>query len=148
MRKIGIFVLTMSLLLALAGCHVRTSSNDNKEMEAKQQVADMLEAMTHRDMEAVLALMHPDLLEGEIKKLPVIDHLQQIMDYMDGRKVLYFEQLSLNVNKSKGTAGTVTQEQATFKVGFAEETVYVSATYLTENGKSGFTSYQLILGVV
>ena len=151
MRKLGILLLTMMLILPLTGCNFNTSFNDSlgvKEMEAKQHVADMLEAMTQKDMEAVLALMYPDLLEDEIKKLPVIDQLQQIMDYVDGRKVLSFEQLSVNVKNSSGTAGKVKQEQAVFKVMLAEETVYVSVTYLTQNGKSGFISYQMILGVV
>ena len=151
MRKLGVLLLTMMLILPLTGCNFNTSFNDSlgvKEMEAKQQVADMLEAMTQKDMEAVLALMYPDLLEDEIKKLPVIDQLQQIMDYVDGRKVLSLEQQSVNVQNSSGTAGTVKREQAVFKVGFAEETVYISVTYLTQNGKSGFISYQMILGVV
>ena len=151
MRKLGAFVLTMLLILSLAGCNFNTSFNDSvgvKDMQAKQQVADVLEAMTQKDMEAVLALMYPDLVEDEIKKLPLIDQLQQIMDYVDGRKVLSLEQLSVNVQNSSGTAGTVKREQGAFKVGFAEETVYISVTYLTQNGKSGFVSYQLILGVV
>ena len=151
MRKLGAFVLTMLLILSLAGCNFNTSFNDSvgvKDMQAKQQVADVLEAMTQKDMEAVLALMYPDLVEDEIKKLPLIDQLQQIMDYVDGRKVLSLEQLSVNVQNSSGTAGTVKREQGAFKVGFAEETVYISVTYLTQNGKSGFVSYQPILGVV
>ena len=151
MKKITALLLITVLILPLAGCNFNSSISDsggNLEMEAKQQVADMLEAMTQKDMEAVLALMYPDLLEDEIKKLPVIDQLQQIMDYVDGRKVLSFEQLSVNVKNSSGTAGKVKQEQAVFKVMLAEETVYVSVTYLTQNGKSGFISYQMILGVV
>ena len=151
MKIITALLLITVLILPLAGCNFNSSISDsggNLEMEAKQQVADMLEAMTQKDMEAVLALMYPDLLEDEIKKLPVIDQLQQIMDYVDGRKVLSFEQLSVNVKNSSGTAGKVKQEQAVFKVMLAEETVYVSVTYLTQNGKSGFISYQMILGVV
>ena len=151
MKKITALLLITVLILPLAGCNFNSSISDsggNLEMEAKQRVADMLEAMTQKDMEAVLALMYPDLLEDEIKKLPVIDQLQQIMDYVDGRKVLSLEQQSVNVQNSSGTAGTVKREQAVFKVGFAEETVYISVTYLTQNGKSGFISYQMILGVV
>ena len=151
MKKITALLLITVLILPLAGCNFNSSISDsggNLEMEAKQRVADMLEAMTQKDMEAVLALMYPDLLEDEIKKLPVIDQLQQIMDYVDGRKVLSLEQQIVNVQNSSGTASTVKREQAVFKVGFAEETVYISVTYLTQNGKSGFISYQMILGVV
>jgi len=151
MKRIMVLLLITVLILPLMGCNFNTSFNDSlgiKDMEAKQQVADMLEAMTKKDMDAVLAFMYPDLLEDENKKLSVIDQLQQIMDYVDGRKALSFEQLSVNVKNSSGTAGKVKQEQAVFKVMFAEETVYVSVTYLTQNGKSGFISYQLVLGVV
>lgn len=151
MRKVGVLLLAMALLLSLVGCNFNSSFTDSlgvKEMAAKQQVADMLEAMTQKDMEAVLALMYPDLLADEVKKESVIDQLQQIMDYVDGRKVLSLTQQSINVKNSSGTAGTVKQEQAVFQVMFAEETVYVSVTYLTQNGKSGFISYQLVLGVV
>lgn len=151
MKRITALLLITVLMLPLAGCNFNSSFTDSlgvKEMAAKQQVADMLEAMTQKDMEAVLALMYPDMLADEVKKESVIDQLQQIMDYVDGRKVLSLTQQSINVKSSSGTAGTVKQEQAVFQVMFAEETVYVSVTYLAQNGKSGFISYQLVLGVV
>ena len=149
-KLIALFAATI-LILSLTGCNFNSTFTDSvgtKEMAAKEQVAQMMEALTYKDMDAALALMHPDVLADAKNKEIVTDRLQQMMDYVDSRKVLSLTQQSLNVKSSSGTAGNVKQEQAAFQVMFAEETVYISVVYLTQNGSSGFTSYQLVLGVV
>jgi len=151
MKTLTAILLATALLLSLAGCNFNgmfSDSTGTKEMEAKQQVTDMLEALANKDLEAALALMHPDVLADAEKKADVTEKLQQMMNFLNGRKSLAEEQQNLNVRSGNGTSGAYKQENAAFKITLEDETVYVAVLYLTQNGSSGFTSYQLVLGVV
>ena len=106
MKKLAAIILATALLLSLAGCNFNgmfSDSTGTKEMEAKQQVTDMLEALANKDLEAALALMHPDVLADAEKKADVTEKLQQMMNYLNGRKSLAEEQQNLNVRSGNGT---------------------------------------------
>ena len=100
-------------------------------------------------MDAALKLMHPSVLETDQERENVKAMLQQMMDFVDGRQFQNLSQASLNVNSSTGTAGQIKRESASFQVTLDETTnCYLAVVYLTQNGKTGFVSYQLVLGVV
>ena len=152
MKKIVCIALAVMCLL-MAGCNFNTNFSDGginlAQMEAKPQLEQMLNALAAKDMDAALALMHPSVVDNAQKKENVKAMLQQMMNFVDGRTFQALSQQSLNVKNSVGTAGSVKQETATFRVTFGTaEVCYLTVTSVTQAGKTGFVSYQLVLGVV
>ena len=152
MKKLVCIVLAMMCLL-MAGCNFNTNFSNNginvAQMEATPQVEQMLNALASKDMDAALALMHPSVINNAQKKENVTAMLQQMMNFVDGRAFQDLSQRSLNVKNSVGTAGSVKQENATFQVTFGTaEVCYLTVTSVTQDGKTGFISFQLVLGVV
>ena len=72
-----------------------------------------------------------------------------MVSYLAGRSVVSKEVVSINVNTSVGTAGKVLTEQLGYRVTLTEgDVIYLSVTYLSDRDGDGFTSFQLVLGVV
>ena len=151
MKKLVCIALAVMCLL-MAGCNFNTNFSDNginvAQMEATPQVGQMLNALAAKDMEAALALMHPSVVNNAQKKENVKAMLQQMMNFVDGRDFQALSQRSINVKSSVGSKGNMKQEVAMFQVNIGEEVCYLSVTSVTQDGKTGFTSYQLVLGVV
>ncbi|MBE6960584.1 MAG: nuclear transport factor 2 family protein [Ruminococcaceae bacterium] len=151
MKKLVCIALAVMCLL-MAGCNFNTNFSNNginvAQMEATPQVGQMLNALAAKDVEAALALMHPSVVNNAQKKENVKAMLQQMMNFVDGRDFQALSQRSLNVKSSIGSQGNVKQEVAMFQVNIGEEVCYLSVTSVTQDGKTGFTSYQLVLGVV
>ena len=137
--KKQICILLVLACLLMTGCNFNSSfTNDGlggKQMEAKPQVGLMLNALAGKDMDAALALMHPSVLETEQEREEVKAMLQQMMDFIDGRQLQTLAQISLSVNSSTGTAGSMKRESASFRF-MLEDTVYhLAVVSLTQDGK-------------
>lgn len=145
-KAICIVCVILTMLGLLSACNFNTNMTDNTgktKMDAWKQVEEMLRALAEADRDKVLALMHPD---AQNRSTQAID---QLIDYMDGRKVTDLEQKNLHKTKSSGTYGTKQQESATLVVTMEDkEQFYLSVVYLTDEKQKGFTSFQLILGMV
>ena len=134
------------LLSSLTGCNFHTTSNDSTGKTAADslpQVEKMLSILGAGDVEQALQMLHPDVRESA-------NHaMEQNSAYMQGRRVTSVETLSCSVYTSKGTAGDIRQEQASFKVTFGDgEIVAVSAVYYTDKAGTGFSTFQIILGAI
>ena len=56
---------------------------------------------------------------------------------------------SIYVNNSIGTSGKAKKEETTYSVTLTDgDVVYLSVVYLSDNAGTGFSSFQLVLGVV
>ena len=77
------------------------------------------------------------------------DAISQMSDYIDGREVTSMELININVNTSTGTSGKSREEQVVYKVTLDDnDVIYLNVDYLSNNEGTGFTSFQLVLGVV
>ena len=147
MKKTICFVcVILTMLGLLSACNFNTNMTDStgkSKMEALPQVEEMLQALAEEDGEKALGLMHPDAPNRSAQAI------EQLCNYLAGRKVKNLEQKNLHKTKSSGTYGTKQQETATILVTMEdEEQFYLSVSYLTDAEKKGFVSFQLILGMV
>ena len=102
----------------------------------------MMLALAEGDEAAAEALMHPDV-DPKAK-----EQLAQIEDYLAGRKVSSMEQKSISFNKFVGTNGKESREDVTYQVKLEDNTeIYISVSYLENTSGSGFTAFQMSLGV-
>ncbi len=112
------------------------------ESQAKPKVEEMMLALAEGDDAAAEALMHPDV-DPKAK-----EQLAQIEDYLAGRKVSSMEQKSISFNKFVGTNGKESREDVTYQVKLEDNTeIYISVSYLENTSGSGFTAFQMSLGV-
>ena len=146
MKKLLCLLLPLALLLTLTACNVTTNLHDNlgvTEAQCTDQVEQLLQALTEDDLAAALETMHPGTADW------AESGLEQLRDYLAGRKVLKLNIQGVNRNSTSGSSGKVEQEQAAFQVVLADGTVcYISAVYRTDKDGAGFVSFQMILGVV
>ena len=88
-------------------------------------------------------MMHPDT------QAVANAGLRQIMSYLDGRKVVSMEQMRIHKQSSSTLEGNSSLEQAGFDLKLDDGTLCsVSMAYLEDPAGKGFSSVQLILGVV
>ena len=112
------------------------------ESQAKPKVEEMMLALAEGDDAAAEALMHPDV-DPKAK-----EQLVQIEDYLAGRKVSSMEQKNISFNKFVGTNGKESREDVTYQVKLEDNTeIYISVSYLENTSGSGFTAFQMSLGV-
>lgn len=112
------------------------------ESQAKPKVEEMMLALAEGDDVAAEALMHPDV-DQDAK-----EQLTQIKDYLAGRKVSSMEQKSISFNKFVGTNGKESREDVTYQVKLEDNTeIYISVSYLENASGSGFTAFQMSLGI-
>lgn len=146
MKKLISFAL---VLLVLLGCLTACNFTQNmsgaiaSEVEATPKVEEMMIALAVDSTSDAKSLMHPQTAEVSD------DAITQMSAYIAGRKVSTMEQVSVNVNTSTGTSGTTRQEQLVYQVTLTDGAViYLNVVYLSNNQGTGFTSFQLVLGVV
>lgn len=146
MKKLLCLLLAAALLLTLTACNFTSNFHDNlgvTEAQCTGQVEEMLQELAEADLAAALEKMHPGVADR------AENGLEQLRDYMEGRKVLKLNLQGVSRNTSSGSAGKVEQEQAAFQVVLSDGTIiYISAVYRTDNDGAGFVSFQLVLGVV
>ncbi len=146
MKKLVCLVLVM---LALLSCLTACSFTQNLsgdlagKAESTSKVEEMMAALAENRTSDAKALMHTQSAERSDAAIA------QMSAYLDGREVSSMELKSINVNTSTGTSGKTRQEQVAYKVILTDGVViYLNVVYLSNNAGTGFTSFQLVLGVV
>lgn len=146
MKKIFSFVLVLIVLSSLlAGCSFVKNSSGSLlgEAESTPKVEEMMAALAEDRTSDALDLMHPQVSET------AEDSIAQMSAYIAGREVSSLEQKTISVNTSTSTSGKTRQEQATFLVTLDDgDVIYLNVVYLTNKHGAGFSSFQLVLGVV
>lgn len=146
MKKLVCILLVSVLLLGcLSGCNFteRMSGAFAGQAEATPKVEQMLAALAQDSTADAKALLHPQAAETADAAIA------QMSDYLAGRNVKTVALINLNVSTSTGTAGKVRQENGGYRVTLEDDTVvYINAVYLSNPQGTGFSSFQLVLGVV
>lgn len=146
MKKCICLFLAMTVLLGcLTACNFTQNLNgvsaDNAESTPK--VKEMMTALSQNRINDAKALMHPDVSDGTNTAI------SQMSAYLAGRETKALEAMNVSINSSTGTSGKTRQENVAFKVTLTDNTViYINAVYLSNNQGDGFSSFQLVLGVV
>lgn len=137
------------VLVVLLGCLTACNFTQNMsgmvagQEEATPKAEEMLAALAGENASDAKALLHPQVAETSD------DSLVQMRDYLAGRKASAIELISINVNTSTGTAGKVRQERVGYKVTLTDGAViYLNAVYLSNQQGTGFSSFQIVLGLV
>ena len=137
------------VLMVLLGCLTACNFTQNMsgaiagEAEATPKVEAMMTALADGNPSDAKALLHPQVAEtSDIA-------LAQMSAYLAGRKVSGMELISINVSTSTGTAGQTRQERVGYRATLADSTViFLNAVYLSNQQGTGFTSFQVVLGVI
>ena len=145
MKKIICHVLIMLVLLScLTSCNFtqKASGALAGKAEATPKTEEMMTALAENRTSDAKALLHPKASESSDNAIA------QMNSYLAGRETKSIELQSINVNSSAGTSGKTREEQVTYRVTLNDDTVIsVNAVYLSDNQGSGFSSFQLVLGV-
>ena len=145
MKRILVVLTLLALLVCLTACNFtqRLTGALEENAESPVMVDGMMSALAAKNTSDAKDRMHPqvrDSADGAIA---------QMVSYLAGRSVVSKEVVSINVNTSVGTAGKVLTEQLGYRVTLTDgDVIYLSVTYLSDRDGDGFTSFQLVLGVV
>lgn len=145
MKKLVCVILAAALLLpVLTACNFTTNFSDSNGTLAEQEkVERMFAALASRDLEAAEALLHPDVAAEQA------DALEQLQEYLDGRKLADMTQLNWKVTSTASLGGKTRQESATYQVVLEDDTAfYLTVCYLTQEQAEGFSTFQFVLGIV
>ena len=141
MRKIAC-ILIAAMLLSMTGCWMNSQWIGTSNYT--EQTQKMLDALSAGDMDSAMKMMHPSVTPVNARP-----GLAQIVDYLDGRKVVSMEQMRISTQKTSSLTGSAAMEQAGFDLVLDDGTLCsVSMAYLKDPEGEGFSSVQLILGVV
>ena len=146
MKKIICFGL---VLLALLGCLTACNFTQNisgaiaGEAEATPKVKEMMAALADNNTSDAKALLHPQVAETSDKAIA------QMSAYLAGRKASAIKLININVNSSTNTAGKTRQERVGYQVTLSDGAViFLNVVYLSNKQGTGFSSFQVALGVV
>ncbi len=146
MKKIVCVGLTLLLLL---GCFTACNFTQNMsgamagEAEATPYVEKMLAALAADNTADAKALLHSQVAEASD------DAIAQMSAYIAGRKASTVEVININIHTSTGTGGNTRQEQVGYRVTLTDGAViFVNAIYLSGTQGTGFTAFQVVLGIV
>ncbi len=146
-KRLSLLAVLVCMAL-LCGCSFSANITNiqekaESEMESAEAVSQMLSALTEGDLDTAKALVHP-AVSGELDTT-----LTQMCDFLAGRRAASLEFVNCNVTSSAGTSGATRQEKAAYTVTLEDGTVFhVSAYYVIDLLGEGFSSYQIVLGVV
>ena len=144
-NTICFILILLSMLGCLMSCTFTTNVSGNLagETESFSKVERMMMALTQNSMSDAKNMMHPQSAEHSDVAIA------QMSTYLAGREAVSIEQVSVNVKNSRGISGNTRKEQATYTATLTDgEVIYLSVVYLSNNDGEGFTSFQLVLGVV
>lgn len=146
MKKI---ICTLLVVLVILSCMTACSFVQNMSGTIADNAAstlkaeEMMAALADDNASDAKALLHPQVAETSDNAIT------QMSSYLDGREVSAMELKSINVNASAGTAGKSIQEQASYQVTLTDGAViFLNVVYLSNDQGDGFTSFQVVLGVV
>ena len=144
MKKFFCFVSVLAILIGcLSACSFPQKMFDNltEESEAMPKAEEMLLALAENRLTDAEALLHPSVSQSG-------DRLSQIADFLAGRKSTALTVKNITINGTAGTAGKARKETLTYQVTLSDDTVvYISVVHLTDRQGSGFTTFQLTLGI-
>ena len=101
----------------------------------------MLTYLSEGEMEKAADLMHEDKTD--------VSGLDQISQYLDGRKINKLVTQSVNMQTVKGNQGSSKTENATLQLTLDDgESVYLSVMFFEDQKDQGFLSFQLVLGAI
>ena len=145
MKKVGLIAVSLVWFIVLTSCTFNSNVSGllAGEAEATAEVEEMMLAMAENRESAAKALMHPQATEKADAAIA------QMSTYLDGRKVDSMEPTSINVNTSTGTSGETREEQVTYRVTLDDGVViHLNVVHLSDNDGSGFSSFQVVIGLV
>lgn len=146
MKRILCMILVLSAILCIfTACDFAQNLTDTLEekSESATKVEELLAALSEKRMDDAKALMHPSVNENASAGL------EQMMDYIDGRKVVSMELSGINVSVSSGTAGKVSEEHIGYILTLSDGVIIsTDAVYLSNSAGVGFTSFGLVIGVI
>ena len=145
MKKfICIAVLSPILLFCLTACHfMQTTPKDiAKQVEATPMAEEMLTALAENRIPDAQALLHPQIKE------PSETAFNQMSEYLDGRTIHAMELKDYSIQSSAGTSGKSRLERLVYWIELSDGTeIHVYTTYLSDLNGTGFTAFQLALGL-
>ena len=145
MKKLICITLVLLVTLgALTSCNFTQNSSGALAgaAEATPKVEEMMTALAESRTEDAKVLMHPEVAEKSDAAIA------QLVAFLSGRNASSMEQKNINVSSSTGTSGKTRQENVVYRVTLTEgEVIYLNVTYLSDNGGTGFLSFQIVLGV-
>ena len=146
MKKTIAFALILLILLSfLTACNITTNKSGVLAGEAKStaKVKEMVTALADERITDAKALMHPTVAETSDAAIA------QMSVYLSGRTGESIELLSIKSSTSNGSSGANIQEETTYRITMTDgDVVYLNVVYLTDGNGTGFTSFQLVLGVI
>ncbi len=146
MKKLICSALILLILLSsLTACNFTQTVSGilTDSAESTPKVEEMMLALAENRQSDAIALMHPQVADNSEAAIA------QMSDYLDGRKVSSLEANSVNINNSVGTSGKSKEEQVIYRVTLTDNTViFLNVVHLSDNGREGFTSFQLVLGAI
>ena len=146
MKKLICLSLVLTVLFfCMTACNFtqNVSGSIAGKAEATPKVEEMLRALAEKRTEDAKELMHPQVADTS-------DHaVAQMIDYLDGREVSAMQLTNINVRTTAGTSGKTRQEQVAYQVNLNDGAIiYINAVYFSDDTGTGFSSFQLVLGVV
>ncbi len=146
MKKLICWVLVLLVVLTcLLSCTFskNLSGSFAGEAESTAKVEEMMTALAGNRTSDAKSLMHPKVAENSDTAI------DQMSSYIDCRKVDSMELTSINVNSSKGINGETREEKVTYQVALDDGVViHLNVVHLSDNDGTGFSSFQLVMGVV
>lgn len=134
-RIIGFLALVLAAVSLFAACDMASMV----KLEHEDDVKLLLAYLSEGDLENAGQMMHADKED--------ISALEQISEFLDGRKVKELKTQSVHVKSMKNNGVSSATEEATFKVTLDDgETVYLSTVYTEDDADQGFTTFRLALG--
>ena len=146
MKKcICLALVLITLLSCLTACNFTQTMSGALagEAESASKVDEMMKALAENRTTDAKSLMHPQVAEKADAAII------QMSTYLAGREASDLKLTGINVQTSASTSGKTRQEQTTYQVTLTDGAViYLNVVYLSNNAGVGFTSFQLVLGVV
>lgn len=146
MKKVFCLSLVLAVLVGcLAACNVQSNLSGALAgaAESTPKVEEMMQALAENRASDAKALLHPQKAEQAEAALT------QLSAYLAGRKADALEQININIKTFSGASGKTRQEQVSYQVTLTDGAViYLNVVYLSDNAGTGFSSFQLVLGVV
>ena len=145
MKKILCLTLALLAMIAcLTSCNFNfTGSGLTTETETTAKVEAMMTALATSKKSDALALIHANATEK------ADGSIDQMIEFIDGRRVSSMELTGINVTSSVGSNGNMRQEQVSYRVALSDgSTIYLTAVYLSNNLGEGFVSFQIVLGMI
>ncbi len=145
MKKLICVVIMLLLLSCLTACNLTKKLTGALADQAKAtpKVEEMMKALTEDRLSDAKALMHPEVDEEAEQAIA------QMNVYLSGREVISLEATSVTFNQSFGPSGDAERELALYKVTLTDGVVVaVDVVYLSDDQGTGFSSFQLVLGVI